>query len=803
MPRLLISGQLMTRLLSLAILLVAQQAAISLAAESEPIDFNQSIRPIFVQHCTECHGGVKQAADLSLVYEDSVQYVVDAGSADDSELFRRVITDEGDERMPPPDHGKRLSDHEVELLRAWIDQGAKWGKHWAYEVPQHQSLPTVSDPQWCRQPIDYFVLAKLDAQKIKPSPDEAPERWLRRASLELTGLPPTPDFRDRFFRDLELRGERSYGDAVDQLLSSSAFGERWASVWFDQVRYADSRGLGLDGRRTIWKYRDWVIDALNDDMPYDQFTIKQIAGDLLPDSTIDDRIATAVHRLTQSNEEGGTDDEEFRVAAVLDRVNTTWQVWQGTTFGCIQCHHHPYDPFEHEDYYRFVAFFNNTLDSDLNDDWPLQRVPINREDYDKASQLESQLAELGQQIWETESQILSNASHWRPIKALRASGGTEISVESTGDHAEFFTVGTVPVGLEIELQVALDEDVKSLSAIRLNALPLNPEKALPDSEWGFVLSEFHASISGPGFPQPQELKFQAVIGDDPNPRYQPHRSLEKTNDGFSAFTRIHHTRSAAFVLEQPIEVGPDSTLKIRLVHKLQSGGSHPLVIKRGHVAICTDQDPLTIINNPKLQQRKKRWSELDRQFKAMTKTSVPVMRERPDHLERPTHVFTRGLFLTKDKQVDCGVPNSLLPEGVTVDDRLELGRWFVDKRNPLTARVAANRYWAKIFGSGLVLTEEDFGSAGDAPSNPQLLDDLAARFREDYGWSVKRLLRELVLSRTYRQSSKSRDEIGDDANRLLARGPRNPLDAEVVRDQALAISGLLSDKMHGPPVHPP
>ncbi len=793
----------MSRICTTLILLIAAITNQALA-QQRAIDFNQQVRPIFVQHCTECHGGVKQAADLSLVYEDSVANIVEAGRSEDSELLRRVVSEDEDERMPPPDHGTALSPKEVDVLRAWIDQGAKWGRHWAYEIPNRHPLPPVRDQTWCRQPLDFFVLARLDAQAIQPSPDEVPERWLRRVALDLTGLPPTIPFRSEFLRAVDSAGEAAYEAAVDKLLASAAFGERWASVWFDQVRYADSRGLGLDGRRTIWKYRDWVIDALNDDLPYDQFTIKQVAGDLLPEASLSDRIATAVHRLTQSNEEGGTDDEEFRIAAVLDRVNTTWQVWQATTFGCVQCHHHPYDPFTQEDYYRFVAFFNNTADSDLNDDWPLQRVPLQREDYDRASSLQALISSLRQQIWEAESTIISQQSRWQPVTQLTASGGTEMAVEQKGNHAQFFTIGTVPTGLEINLEIPLAESMKELTAIRLTALPLDPGKGLADSEWGFVLSQFDAKLTSAELRQPIALQFQQVIGDEPEPRYSPAGSLQASADGFAAFTRIHHPRHAVFVLKEAVSVAAGSQLNIKLIHKMASGGSHPLVIKRGYLDVSNDKGLAEVVNHPELQQRRKRLSELEKQLTAISKTTVPVMKERPPHLKRPTHVFTRGLFLTKDKQVDCGVPGSLLPEGVEIKDRLELARWFVDRRNPLTVRVAVNRLWARIFGSGLVTTEEDFGSTGEPPSHPKLLDDLAVRFREDYGWSTKRLLREIVLSRTYRQSSRIRDDVKDAAlNRWLARGPRNPLDAEVVRDQALAISGLLSAKMHGPPVHPP
>ncbi len=328
------------------------------------VSFIDQIRPIFNKHCAACHGGVKQASDISFAYRDQVLppngWIVEPGDPEASILIERVTSDDPEERMPPAEHGPPLSKQEIELLTQWIEQGANWDVHWAYARPIQPDIPNVAQPDWCLQPLDNFVIAKLENEKIAPSPDATPERWLRRVTLDLIGLPPSPDERTAFLQDVTAHGEAAYSRVVDRLLDSPQYGERWASVWLDQVRYADSKGLGADGRRNIWKYRDWVISAFNRDLPFDEFTTKQIAGDLLPNPTIEDWIATAAHRLTQTNEEGGTDDEEFRVAAVLDRVNTTWQTWQGVTFACVQCHSHPYDPFRHEEYYQFAAFFNNT-----------------------------------------------------------------------------------------------------------------------------------------------------------------------------------------------------------------------------------------------------------------------------------------------------------------------------------------------------------------------------------------------------------------------------------------------------------
>ena len=487
----------------LLLLSLVSTASMAYADESARISFAKQIRPIFNKQCTACHGGVKQAADISFAYKDQVVApegsIVVPGNPDESELMARITSEDPDVRMPPADHGHALTEKEIGLIKQWISEGANWQQHWAYSKPQTPAIP-VNDSDWCRTAIDQFVLRKLEQESIKPSPDANPQRWLRRVSLDLIGLPPTPAERDSFLTDLKSKGDAACEKVVDRLLASPQFGERWASVWLDQVRYADSKGLGADSRRNIWKYRDWVIDAFNDDMPFDQFTVKQMAGDLLPNRTIEDQIATAGHRLTQSNEEGGTDDEEFRIAAVLDRVNTTWQTWQGTTFGCVQCHSHPYDPIRHEEFYKFAAFFNNTADCDLDNEWPTINVPINRDDYAKATELDRQIDSLRKEVWKLEHELSSKAELWQPLKNLKVSTNkpTKVEVEPKGDHDEFFTVGTISKHTDITVEAPLPRELKRLAAIRFTALPLDPAKAVSDSEWGFVLAHIDAQLIVPG-----------------------------------------------------------------------------------------------------------------------------------------------------------------------------------------------------------------------------------------------------------------------------------------------------------------
>lgn len=783
------------------------------AALPEKVRFNDHIRPIFTTHCTACHGGVKQAGELSFAYRDKVLppdgWVVEPGDPDASILLDRVSAKDAELVMPPPEHGAPLSDYQIALIRRWIEQGADWQNHWAYEAPQPQAQPEVTDKNWPHQPVDYFILRKLEETGISPSDDATPERWLRRVSLDLTGLPPTPQERKHFLAAVDSNGEHAYVAEVDRLLASPHFGERWASVWLDQVRYADSKGLGLDGPRRIWKYRDWVISALNDDLPYDQFTIKQIAGDLLPDRGVEDLIATGVHRLSQTNEEGGTDDEEFRVAAVLDRISTVWQTWQGVTFGCVQCHSHPYDPIEHEEHYEFAAFFNNTADSDLNEDWPVIQAPNDPADYAKASQLDRAIEQVREEIWQQEFALLKDQGRWQPLVGLdaKSSNATKLNVERVGDHDEFHTVGTVARNADFTLTAPLPDGLQKLTAIRLTAMPLDPEQAVPDSEWGFTISQLEARLILPGDEKPQELKIDRIISDEADPFYDPNDSLStKTNRGFSAYTRIHYPRQAALLLETPVDIPEGAQLQLTLKHRIYLLSAFSLITRRGHLAVSDDPAFSELLTDEELAGQRKQLASLQSERRKIKSTSTPVLQERPIHLARPTYVFERGLFLTKAQQVTPDTPDLFppLPDDRPAD-RLALAEWLVSPQNPLTARVAVNRFWARLFGAGIVATEEDFGSTGETPSHPALLDDLALRFQHDMDWSMKALLRELVLSRTYRQSSKIRPDLleRDPQNRLLARGPRHRLSAELVRDQALAVSGLLDDSLYGPPVHPP
>jgi hypothetical protein len=398
-------------------------AALS-GAEPERVDFNRDIRPILTRQCTACHGGVKDAGGISFVSKEramaageSGELAIVPGDPAKSEMLRRIRSTDPDEVMPKPKHGPPLPAAEAELIERWIAQGADWRDHWAFEKPVEPKAPAVSDESWPRVPFDCLVLARLDREKLKPSPPSPPTEWLRRASFDLTGLPPSPEELAAFLTESDADPAAARTKAVDRLLASPAYGERWATVWLDLARYADTFGFEKDPHRDIWPWRDWVIRSLNADMPYDRFAIEQIAGDLLPDATPDQILATAFHRNTQTNSEGGTDDEEYRVAAVIDRVSTVWTTWQATTFGCVQCHSHPYDPIEHDEFFEFMDFFNQSEDSDLNYEFPKLKlagdefVKLERENRTLREELDAEGRAISSVAWKQLGDVALTPAH--------------------------------------------------------------------------------------------------------------------------------------------------------------------------------------------------------------------------------------------------------------------------------------------------------------------------------------------------------------------------------------------------------
>lgn len=776
-----------------------------------PVSFSEHIRPILNRNCVGCHGGVKKAGKISFIYREdalgegkSGETVIVPGDPEASNMLARITADDPDDLMPPAEHGPPLDMGEIAMIKKWISEGAVWEEHWAFVPPEAQPLPEVDDTTWPRSGIDHFILARLEAEGLGHSPGTTRATWLRRAAFDLTGLPPAPEDLATFEAD---KKPGAYGRAADRLLDSPRFGERWASVWLDLARYADTQGYEKDNHRDIWPYRDWVIRAFNTDMPYNDFTVKQLAGDLLPAPSLDDLMATAFHRNTQTNTEGGTDDEEFRTAAVLDRVNTTWQVWLATTFGCIQCHAHPYDPFEHEDYYKFVSYFNTTRDHDLDTDMPRLKVPADPAQNARVREIGA-LVKTYQEAEFDQTRALAEKG-WTPFSPNKATstGSTVLTIGKNGDTTEIVAGGTLTEKSRFTIEGELPGDVDQVTALRIDALPKDIQAALTTPETGFVLSKIDASVKAPGAKKWQQIFFTHVFADEPSPIFDPQKSLNKGVWGWASYPKISQPRYAVFVPSEPVAAAPGSQLRI-VCHQDQTvAGRIPTLITRAHFSLSADLAWTDTVTDPVLGTRRELITDLKKERETISGITVPVMGEEPPEFARRTHMFERGNWLDKGREVTPGLPKIMSPEGTpkSATDRLDMARWIVSPENPLTARVAVNRFWEQLFGTGIVETLEDFGSSGSRPSHPALLDYLALRFQNELGWGMKALLREIVLSSTYRQDSRATPELldKDPRNRLLARGPRQRLTAEMVRDQALVASGLLSEKMFGPPVMPP
>ena len=799
---------------------VAPDLSRSSEALTRSVDFAQDIRPILNKNCVGCHGGVKRAGKISFIHRDSVvakdaedEKPIYPGDPDKTEMISRVLSDDEEERMPPPEHGPKLSENEIKLLRDWIRQGAQWKEHWAWVKPVAQPLPKVSQPKWPRQSLDNFILARLDSEKLKPSREADRAQWLRRASFELTGLPPTPEEVKAFAAD---KSREAYEKVVDRLLASPRFGERWASPWLDVARYADSMGYEKDPLRTVWPYRDWVIRALNEDLPFDQFTIRQLAGDLLPDATLPDQIAATFHRNTQVNTEGGTDDEEFRVTATIDRVNTTWQVWQATTMGCVQCHSHPYEPINHKEFYSALAFFNTTRDWDLKDELPVLRVPVAETNFVAAQELDSQITQLRLAEFAITERLARRDSVWQPLtpdKAV-ATRGTKLIITNAAGVTEVSTTGTIASHSAFTIEIPLPPAITRLGALRVEVLPTDPDKARLTPEVGFVFSELRvvlvdaaASDSASSTNQDERgiIRLAHCFGDEANPFFDDDATLKANDVGWGAYPRISTPRRAVFAPRSVVALPQGARLKITIRHEYGANDMAATVARRLRFAISEADDWEKFIGSAEFQSRRQQLAALKKQRDDIASVAIPAMSEQAATLRRVTAMFDRGNWLNKTEVVQPGVPKLFGKIANETDaDRLALARWLVSPENPLTSRVTVNRVWEQIFGVGIVETVEDFGSSGEKPSHPELLDFLALRFQNELGWSLKQLLREMVLSAAYRQDARATPELlaRDPRNRLLARGPRTRLSAEMVRDHALAVSGLLSEKMFGPPVMP-
>jgi len=844
----------------------------AVASAQPKVDFTAHIEPILAEHCYECHGSQKargklrlHARELALKGGATGPLLVPGDSAK-SYMVQRLLGAGGEDRMPLD--ADPLGDAQIALIRTWIDQGAEWPgpagdaptptveEHWSYVAPKKAPLPAVSNEGWVRTPVDRFILARLDAEKLMPSHEAPRETLLRRVSLDLTGLPPTIAELDAFLADTR---PDAYERAVDRLLASPHFGERWARLWLDVARYADSNGFEADRLRSMWPYRDWVIEAFNTDMPFDRFTIEQIAGDMLPNATRAQRVATGFHRNAMTNEEGGVDPDEALYDVLIDRVNTTATVWLGSTVACAQCHNHKYDPISHKDYFRLMAFFANPAYKvqahGAGTKYSESRIDLATPEQEKdRAALHTQLEAAEQALakdtperardqarWEAEVRDATRA--WTPLMPSHATGTNGVVLRVADDASVTASGANPPL---TTYTVAARTESTGITGLRIEALL---EQSLPQTGPGrdpyghFRVTSIRAFAAPASDPERRvPVTFSAVKGDG-NISRDDLRDIVTDASGSDARARkawvVDAMREGWRVPSQlvlvpatPIGFPGGTVVTLEIAHEdgtLGQGLGHfrlstttaatPLdvvtVTARTRAAALVAPATRTEVQARDLATQFRELSpaftaeraEVARLKKAIDDMQVPttlVMEERPSY-ERPSTPFrNRGAFTSPGEPVFANTPSFLPPMSEAMPyNRLGLARWLVSADNPLTARVTVNRFWETLYGRGLVETSDDFGTMGTPPSHPELLDWLAVEFMER-GWSVKTLVRTLVLSSAYRQQSDVSDALQarDPYNRLIARGPRFRMEAEMVRDVALAASGALSPKLGGPSVFP-
>lgn len=771
----------------------------SASAPPEKLRFGRDILPILAANCFSCHGPDEgnRKAGLRLDLESSAKaprragVAIKPGAPAESLVMARITSTDPALVMPPASSHKTVTTEQVARLRQWIAEGASWGRHWSFEP-----LEPVAIDRSATHPIDQLVDRALLAKGLRRQSPAAPHLLVRRLWLDLIGLPPTPEEADRFAAD---PSPAAWDRMVDDLLARPQFGEHWARMWLDLARYADTKGYEKDLGRTIWPYRDWVISALNADMPLDRFTTEQLAGDLLPNADQAALIATAFHRNTMTNDEGGTDNEEFRVAAVKDRVDTTLQVWMGLTAGCAKCHTHKYDPISHEEYYRLFAIFNQTEDADRADEAPTIEM-LSPAETQRRQELKAQIERLEQGLPPFDQPVA--APGWRVLPVEEATSRARSTLKIEPDHLVTVS-GTNPPEETFELVLGLPPGRHT--ALRLEALPekqSNGQFAVGrnPAQGNLVLSEIRAMIGDRPLVMARARAAYAEADGDVSLAIDGQETT-----GWSVKSRGREPHTAIFDLAEPLELTSPTRVRLFLSH--QHGDSSAL---RRFRLLSTDLEVARISLPPPPPELRRRIDELAAAYESLGRFNdsvvrLPVMRELAADKLRTTRIHVRGNFLEPGSEVSPGVPASFhpFPAGIPAN-RLGLARWLVDRDNPLTPRVWANRVWARLFGVGIVETEEDFGAQGTAPTNPELLDWLATSYR-DGGWSLKSLLRTIVRSATYRQSSVITPELSqrDPRNLQHSRGPRFRLSAEVLRDQALRVSGLLAERMAGPPVMPP
>jgi hypothetical protein len=827
-------------------------AAVEKSPNQKPLQFNRDVQPILSNVCYACHGPDPASREAGLRLDqraaaiaklDSGARAIVPGNIEASEMVRRMLTDDKDERMPPPTSNKKLTVAEIDTLKRWIAQGAEYLPHWAFMPPKHSNPPVVNDlKKWVRNDIDRFVLARLEREGLQPAGEATRESLLRRLAFDLTGLPPTVEDVKSFLADTS---PQAYEKMVDRYLASPTYGEQMARHWLDLARYADTNGYQYDTERQQWVWRDWVIDAYNRNMPFDQFTIEQLAGDLLPNATPQQHLATGFNRNHGVTIEGGVVDEEYRVEYVMDRLVTTGTTWLGLTVGCARCHDHKFDPLSQKEFYHLYAFFNQVQEKGLNGFEPKEviasplAVAQNQQLADEIARLERQLTSPSEadpksfDAW-VKNIAASRSGSWNVLvpQSMTSSGGSTLTKL---DDNSILAGDANPTQDIYEFKVTVAGG--PWTAVRLEALT---HDSLPGGGPGrhtnsnFMLSEFEL-VTAPAkdHAQSQAVKLARAEADYSQKDYQVAKAIDGV-EGNSGGAVDGPTRkqpaTAMFVAAAPFGNSEETVLTFRLKHTANFGahgiGRAQLAVTNAPADLVSLQGPdeaiMASAKKPPAQRSAAETAGLRKLYDEQAATNRKSITERNAQLHReqekaypatmimrdlpkprPTYILNRGQYDEPKEQVAPNVPAIFppLPPGQSAN-RLALARWLVDQQHPLMARVTVNRYWQRLFGVGLVKTAEDFGLQSESPSHPELLDWLATEFR--HKWDNKNLLKTIVMSATYRQSS----HVGrvaferDPENRLLSRGPRMRLDAEEVRDAALAVSGQLVTKLGGKSVYP-
>lgn len=870
------------------------------AAELD-IDFARDIRPILSDNCFACHGPDEHKREGKLRLDTKKgaistrddYAIISPGNPDDSELIHRVLTEDEDDLMPPPDSGKILSAEQKNLLKRWVETGAQWQEHWAFAPIRQPDVPRVQMNARINNPIDNFILARLEREKLSQSSKAARSTLLRRVTFDLTGLPPSPDDVNAFLAD---KSDDAFEKVVDRLLESPRYGEHMARFWLDAARYGDTHGLHLDNYREIWPYRDWVVNAFNSNKPFDIFVVEQIAGDLLEDPTIDQLIATGFNRCHVTTAEGGSIDEEVYVRNVVDRVVTTGTVFMGLTMDCTRCHNHKFDPLTQEDFYSMFAYFNSidgpAMDGNRKDHKPVIQVP-NDEQLKRKNELTPIIAENEKKMKEDWPGVDESQAAWETkLRESFAPDPNLLTVQNfSADSLEAAYIEAENIEAEVIATDSFTADGfkaghfegSNVSATGLKAETIRIRPSADDTAMSIQLAAVSLGdwyTVGPfndvarylrgrkHGPEGKKIDTEEEFENEEGKKIKWKKRSDyadgkviKDLPGDNAANFLYRKILSPKDQKVTVSLGSDDGIKVylnnrQLLSKIESRGVAPdqelveLPLRKGenellikiinfggesgyYFALKSDIQALPeavyniALNDGELDDEQKtklrdyyRNQVSENEDVVLARTTLNKARAEFNELERaiPTtlvwkereepkdaFVLNRGEYDQKAQKVERNVPRILPPmDSDLSNDRLGLARWLVDPDHPLTARVTVNRYWQQLFGTGIVKTSEDFGSQGEPPTHPQLLDWLAAQFIAD-GWDVKKTMKRMVMSATYQQSSRITPELKarDPANRLLARGPRFRLDAEMLRDQALAVSGLLNEKMGGPGVKPP